>query len=425
LRYLLWSAAWAAWVWISIAPAGAITTLQDAMNQAVQNHPKARMAQLRLESAMGTAAEQKSYAYNPELTIEPQKRRLLGGGQTNDFYLTLSQKIELGGKFGYRKAAAEASIDSATATKRSIELGLKTTAATAFVNLYFAEEADRLRQQISTLYATIVEGMKRQQKAGEASRLDVNLVQSAYASSLNRSATTKQALIQKRMEYFAAIGKTEPPELTLPNLPSPWHPGMSLDALVDYIWNSRPDLKSLRKQTERLDSLAQLAKAKRIPDISISASLGREAGDRLAKVGITVPFPILNTHQGAYQAALADEERLRTQLAWTRQRLHQEVENALSAHVSSTQTALALIDSAVIENSAKAIRLARKAYEAGEIEPEEMVFRIKQAVDAQIAAMETLRAAWLARIKLAEIIGLDTIIINNIHIQGASHETDH
>lgn len=420
MRYQYLIVACAAWV--STIPFAAATTIQEAMNVAIQSHPESRMAQLQFEAAIGSATEQKAYAYNPELTVEPQRRTLAGGGKTNDYYITLSQGIELGGKHGYKKAIAEAGIESANAAKRSTELQLQLGAATAFVDLYFAQKKDALKHQISALYKKIVEGMQRRQQAGEASKLDVNLLQSAYSTSINDSVASRQQMLQKRLDYFAATGQTQASELELLQLPTAWHTDTGIDDLVEYVWASRPDLQSLQHQADQFEALAKLASANLIPDIAISASVGREAGDHLAKLGITVPFPILNSHSGAYRAALANEERVRTNVAWARQRLHYEIESALRNHLSTSEAALSLMDSSILDSSTEAIRLARKAYEAGELEPEEMVFRIKQAVDAQIAAFEAFRQAWLSRIKLAEVLGNPALVVNNITVKGTNHE---
>jgi len=389
-------------------------TLYAAMQLAANSHPQSHMAELRVEAAAGNASDQSAYAYNPELTVEPQRRSMAAGGRTNDYYITLSQGIELGGKHGYRQAAAEASIGVADAFRQSTEQRLMTNAATAYVNLYYAQKAYLLNQQVSELYQQVAEGIERQQKAGEASKLDVNLVQSAYASSLNAAVTSEQAFLLRQQEYVSATGKLDTSTLELPRLPEAWLPASNPDELS---WEARPDLQALRHQADQAESLAQLASANRIPDVTISAMTGREAGDRLVKVGITVPFPILNSHQGAYRAALAEKERSRTDVAWAKQQLHYEIENALHSHTATTRAALSIESSSIMQDSGEAIRLARKAYEVGEIEPEEMVFRIKQAADAQLSSMETVRQAWLARIRLAEVMGQPDIII-----KGTNHE---
>lgn len=414
MRYQLWIVSCAMWTLIANVPNAGAMTLQEAMQMAAKNHPQTHMANLRVEAASGKASDLRAYAYNPELTLEPQRRTLAGGGRTNDYYITLSQGIEIGGKQGYRQAAAEADIGIANAGKQLAEQRLMATAAAAYVNLFYAQKAKTLAKQISELYRQLTQGMLRRLDAGEASKLDVNLVQSAYASSLNAAVTAEQTFNLRQQEYFSAVGSSETGTLQLPPLPTAWQPASNY---VDLAWESRPDLQVLRHRVDQMESLANLASANRIPDVTISASAGREAGDRLVKVGITVPFPVLNNHQGAYRAALAEEELSRTDVAWAKQQLRYDIESALSSHTVSTRAALAIEASSILKDSDEAIRLARVAFDAGELEPEEMVIRIKQAADTRLSSMETLRQAWLARIRLAEVIGHPEIII-----KGTNHE---
>jgi hypothetical protein len=79
------------------------------------------MAEKNIESARGNLTEQSSYAYNPELSLEPQRRRLNGGGTSNDYYITLSQGIELGGKQGLREQSAQAALNASSQSREATQ----------------------------------------------------------------------------------------------------------------------------------------------------------------------------------------------------------------------------------------------------------------------------------------------------------------
>ncbi|MDQ6959845.1 MAG: hypothetical protein Q9M27_02360, partial [Mariprofundaceae bacterium] len=66
-------------------------TLEEAMQKAGDSHPEVRMAEQGVAAAEGMLTEQSSYAYNPEVLIEPQRRRLADRSDiTNDYFITLS-----------------------------------------------------------------------------------------------------------------------------------------------------------------------------------------------------------------------------------------------------------------------------------------------------------------------------------------------
>jgi len=392
----------AAWALFAHAAMASAITLTEAMKLAAAMHPGARMAQLEVEARQGIAREQGAYAYNPELTVEPQRRSLATGGTTNDYYVSLSQGIELGSKRSARKTAAELGVAIADARAEAARQSRMFNAAAAYIDLYYAEQSLILHRQLADMYRRLVRDMERRRKAGENSRLDLNLVQSAFASTLNALVGAEQTYRMRRAAFFTSIGQADDGKLEPPPAPKDWP---ALTGNADSAWKSRPDMRVLRLQAKQAEWLARQASSNRIPDITVSGMLGREAGDKLVKLGLSIPFPVWNSHQGAYRAAIAQRERLRSSLAWSRKKLRFEVEAALRNQQETARAAQMVLDSSVLRDSRNAIQLARRAWEAGELEPEEMVFRVRQAVDALNSSLETLRLAWLARIRLARALG--------------------
>ncbi|MFQ5346205.1 MAG: TolC family protein, partial [Mariprofundus sp.] len=107
-------------------------TLEEVMTMASEQHPKLRIAEKSVDAAKGNLEEQGSYAYNPELSLEPQRRRLNAGGTSNDYYITLSQGIEIGGKRGYRELSAQAALSAANQLAEATRQRLSIGAARAF-----------------------------------------------------------------------------------------------------------------------------------------------------------------------------------------------------------------------------------------------------------------------------------------------------
>ncbi|EAU55151.1 Outer membrane efflux protein [Mariprofundus ferrooxydans PV-1] len=377
------------------------TTLQQAMDIASGKHPQLRMAEQALEAARADLTEQSAYAYNPQLSLEPQRRKRNGGGTSNDYYITLSQGVELGGKQGYRQQSAQANVDAVGQRAKATYLRLQTEAARAFVDLYYAQKTLLLRQQQRDVLHQVSQAVKQQLVVGESSQLDANLASSAYTAALNAAVVAQQALTQARMTYASALGQAQSSsELVLPQLATDWQapPDAYEVALA-----SRPDLASMRAQRVVSNAQAELAGAQQIPDITISAMSGREAGDQLVKLGVSVPFPVFNNHKGAYRAALARADQVKTGLAWAEQQLRMSVKAALTNHHEAMQ-ALAGMTNAD-EAARSTLTLARQAYDAGELDLEELVVHIRQSLDARLTVVEIMQQAWLARIGLAEVLG--------------------
>jgi len=373
------------------------------------------MADQSIDAARGKLTEQGAYAYNPELSLEPQRRRLNGGGTANDYYITLSQGIEIGGKRGFREQSAQAALDAVSKSRENTRQQLMVEAARAYVTLSVAEQTFDLRQQQSAMLKKVSHAVALQLKLGQSSQLDANLAQSAYSSALNATTVAMQLLTQSRQAYLVALGKGagKPSKLALPKLLTSWQPPADAYKLA---LQSRPDFAALRSKLAQSEAQADLADAQRIPDVALSAMTGREAGENLIKLGITVPLPVLNSHKGAYRAALAQKERVSTGLAWSTQQLRYAVESALANHANAMQALSGIISSNMQQNAEDTIVLAQKAYDAGELDLEELVVHIRQGLDARMTALDIIKQGWLARIRLAEVLGHPEYILKGIQL---------
>jgi outer membrane protein TolC len=395
-------------------------SLQEAMDIAAGKHPMLQMADQSIAVARGNLTEQGAYAYNPELSLEPQRRRLNGGGTANDYYITLSQGIEIGGKRGLREQSAQAALDAVSKSRENTRQQLMIEAARAYVTLSLAEQAFDLRSQQSEMLKKVSHAVALQLKLGQSSQLDANLAQSAYSSALNATTVARQFLTQSRQAYLIALGRSGQMQtqgqgkfssLKLPELLTSWQP--PTDAYKVAL-ESRPDLSALRSKLAQSTAQADLASVSRIPDVSLSAMTGREAGENLIKFGITIPFPVLNSHQGAYRAALAQKERVNTGLEWSTQQLRYAVESAIANHANAMRALSGIISSNMQQSAEDTIKLAQKAYDAGELDLEELVVHIRQGLDARMTALEIIKQAWLARIRLARVLGHPEYILKGI-----------
>ena len=143
-------------------------TLKEAMDSAAGQHPMLKISKIQIESARGELSEQSSYAYNPELSVEPQRRRINGGGSSNDYYITLSQGIELGGKQGYREQSAQAGLQASKLESDAQSQHIAFNAAKAFVDLYFSKRELLWRNQQAVTLMQLNKAITRQMEVGEA-----------------------------------------------------------------------------------------------------------------------------------------------------------------------------------------------------------------------------------------------------------------
>ncbi|MDX8413316.1 MAG: TolC family protein [Mariprofundales bacterium] len=387
-------------------------TIQQAMDMAVQQHPMLQMAEQATESARGSLTERGAYSYNPELTLEPQRRNLSGGGHANDYYITLSQGVEMGGKRALRIRSAQAALAAADQQQQAMQQRLRIAMARAFVAVDLSQRELALRERQRDMLQQVSRAVIKQLELGQSNQLDLNLAQSASASAQHAVMVAQQTLTQSRQHYRQALGRMQVvwPD-SLPKLSLHWHPPKDSYKVA---LTSRPDLSALHAKSEQAAAQSDLAAAIRTPDITINAMAGREAGEQLIKLGVSVPFQLLNNHQGAYRAAEADKLRAAMDVRWSQQQLRYALQSARDNHRNAMQ-ALTNMRMGSMEATAKeTIDLARKAYDAGELDLEELVVHIRQGLDAQLTVLEMIKQGWLTRIRLAEVMGRPEYITTGV-----------
>jgi len=389
-------------------------TLKSAMDAAVEQHPMLTISKMQVDQAQGELQEQSSYAYNPELSVEPQRRRLNGGGSTNDYYVRLSQGIELGGKQKYRELSAQAGLEAVRLESDVMYQQVSFNAARAFVALYFSKKELIWRNQQAVTLLQLNKAITRQMELGEANQLDVNLSQASLTQAINAEGQAKLQHAMNVSRYVMAVGadgeiKDIRPEL--PKLLVNWKPSSNP---VEIAMNSRPDMTAKRQRMIQRLAQADLAKAQGIPDITVGLMAAREAGDQLILLGLKVPIPVLNSHRGAYRSALSQASAYKTELEWFEQRIKIEVQEALYSHSTAMHALLAMSKVEGKPSSPDNIELARLAFDAGELNIEELVVHINQILESRINAAAIAKQGWLARIRLAEVLGHPEYILQGI-----------
>ena len=317
----------------------------------------------------------------------------------------MSQGIELGGKQKYREMSAQAAVEATKLESDTMYQRVSFNAARALVGLYFSKRELVWRNQQAGTLLQLHKAITRQMELGEANQLDVNLSQASLTQAINAEAQAKKEHAMNVSRYVMAVGaggdiKNIQPEL--PKLLVGWQP---MSDPVEIAMNSRPDITAKRQRLAQYSAQADLAKAQRIPDVTIGITAGRESGDQLYSLGFTVPIPVLNSHSGAYRAALSQASIRQTELEWFEQQVKLEVREATFSHATAMRALLAVSKVKSDPSSTDDIKLARSAFDAGELGIEELVVHINQILESRINSAAIVKQGWLARIRLAEVLG--------------------
>ncbi len=354
----------------------AVMTLRAAENLALTSNADLAVAARELEATQG-AVIQGGARPNPELAFLQEDTRK----ETRTSTLQLNQPIELGGKRSARMDAAERGRDIAAVELDVRRAQIRATVAASFFDVLSAQERVRLAQDVANLAKRATDVAVKRVASGKVApleetrarvaeanvRLDLSLAQSELRTARQRLASTWG---NPSPRFERVDGRLE----ALPALPS----ATSLNARLA----ESPHLKLAKIEIQRRKSLADLERAKRTPDLTVSlgAIRSEELGRNQVLLGVSIPIPVFDSNRGNQLEALKRTDKARDELAATQIRLTSDVRQAYE-RLSAARDEVETLKRDVLPGAQSAYDVATKGFELGK-------FNFLDVLDAQRTLFE-------------------------------------
>jgi len=275
-------------------------SLRDALDSAMAHNPELTSARRELEATEGVRQQSSAYP-NPTIGLDVEDTRRA----TRSTTVLLSQPIELGGKRAARISVADRSRDVAVAQFEAQAAQVRAAVATAYFDTLVAQERIRLAESSLSLAEGASGAAARRVIAGKISPVDETRARVAESG-------VRLELLQARSEQRSALhalrAATGAPQgafdavsgaaLALPvSMP---------EAELARRLATAPAIRQARRDTERFTALAEVERARGIPDLTVSVGAKRdaEAGRNMAVLGVSLPIPVFDSNRGAQVEAL-------------------------------------------------------------------------------------------------------------------------
>jgi cobalt-zinc-cadmium efflux system outer membrane protein len=250
--------------------------------------------------------------------------------------------------------------------------------------------------------------------AAEVSELDANTARIEY----QRIRQEKQLLDSVRISQLAQLnqllGRSATSALSLDTTPPKQIRLPELSALQSMALKYRPDRQAILLNIERANADIHLARAERFADWTVGVGVQQDKivvqgappqqADRTLAVGVAIPLPILNGNQGRILQASATE----TQALMALQALNLVIETEVAsnyAQLQALQTNLRQTQSTSHELTLNNVKLARDAYQNGQLSLLNLVQVQRQQNDLQMAYLTNLEKYLQAYVALCTAIG--------------------
>ncbi len=318
-----------------------VQSLDDFEALALKNNPTLKQAEAIARLSAGLARQAGLWP-NPSLGYQGEQIRggSFGGGEQGGF---VQQNIVLGGKLGRRRNVFEQQMKEDEIGVREQELSVRGAVQLQFYSALAQLRAVEVQQKLMVIAIDAATTAHQLANVGQADAPDVLQAEVEAEQAKLEFAKSQRVYLQSYEELAAIAGEPHMP-IALLNGDLDHPPDIDTDRYLDDLLQNSPSIKRVQQKVRRAE--AELARDKReaIPDLTLRAGVQQNQEilePAMKPVGVQsfatagIQIPIFNRNQGNVQAAKAQVEREREEVARVNLQLVQTAQPLLQQYLTS------------------------------------------------------------------------------------------
>jgi cobalt-zinc-cadmium efflux system outer membrane protein len=312
------------------------------------------------------------------------------GSKSPELAAQINVPIDLGGRPGARKEAAEARAEVAVAQSADATRLAVREALLRYVRALRAKVEIDLAKSRVDIAKTLLGVASRRLAAGDISEGEVALVELEQVREVSRAQTAHGAFAASKSLLAAYVGAPADAAVTGEMVPADELPG--LDSLLDAL-GKRPDVVAAIRDVSAAQSSYSLAKADAWPTLVLIGGWEYHEQTSFYRAGFLLPLPLFNPNKTQVSIGGARIDTAKSQLAAARARAEGEVRAAHARFLAARSALEPLKKTGELAESA--ISRATKAYDLGKVPLSDVLFArrtvaeaIKERYDAELALAE-------------------------------------
>lgn len=338
-------------------------SLQDAVSQALANHPQLAAGEARIEIARADR-KQASLSPNPRLFLQSEDVRPWNSSfnfpNNTEDYGYVGQVLETAGKKKHRVEVASAGLRITEAEKAVLIRQIRFQVSAAYFTALGAQQMRDLYRRSLDTYEQDVEYNRKRVQEGAAAEADLIRIQLERDRVRLQVITSDREVAQAIVELYRAIGSTSFRPVTLTE---PLEPDASLQTFNPGNPANRPELQAAQESLLQAQANVRLQRANARPDPDVYFGYKRNSGANTLYTALQIDLPIRNRNQGAIASAEAQVHEARANLQGTQVKLLADTE---AAHKTfEAQRALFAELPQIRARADENERIARAAYREG------------------------------------------------------------
>jgi len=362
-------------------------TLIQFVLAVVKTNPRVQAAQAALDASGSDRDAASRPLYNPELSLNVEN------GDVNTRAIGISQTLDWAGKRKARTAVAESDrlvVEAQfLATRREVTVDLLDGLAQHQTGL----ERERLAEARRALMQDFATLAKRRFDAGDLNRVEYSLATLAATDARIQKATAGAAIAEARQSVRNLTPNTTPEQwptlpVQMPELPSRASDPQSLVLAL-------PEVLAVRRQVDAANAAVTLRERERRPDPTVSLAGGREGGEDLIGVNVSMPLFVRNRFSSEVAAAMAQRSQAQQIANDVMQRAYARLTSAAERYELSRGAWNDWQQVGQTSLTSQTEQL-RKLWQAGELSTTDYLVQLRQTLDVQESALDLRQALWRA-----------------------------
>jgi len=395
---------------------------QQAVEFALQNNGELKA--LREEKGIREAGKIKAGLFpNPVLEMDGTTGELTGSRFENTVSVGISQEFLTAGKRGKRLKVAEKEIESFDSQVDNSARILREEVKTTFYDLLLVEKRVELAKRSIALNNQLFDVTKQRFEVGDIPELEVNLARVEVSRSQGRKVEAERELSPTKARLLALLGLASSESATFSGTLEVATFTKNLEDLKVLALKNRPDLKALEAEKAKGEAGVTLARAERIPNVTLGLGYQREnsaidlsgeevkSRDNLIGLKLSIPIPFFDRNQSGIMEAKARRASAENRYLYAQKVVEHDVESAY-ARLTTAEKSLAIYTKDIIPQLEENLKLVQEAYRLGEVGILTVIDEQKKFFEVNDGYLTALYNRQAALVKLESVVGGDLTMDN-------------
>lgn len=353
----------------------------------VEANPRVQAARAALDASGAFRDAASRPLYNPELSFDAEN------ADADTRSLGISQTLDWGGKRKARTALAESDRLVVEAEYLAARWDVTVELLDGLAQHQTGAERDVLAQSRQRLMDEFAGLAQRRFDAGDLPQVELDLARLALTDARIQKATAGAGMAEARQAVRNLTPRsaiTQWPTLpdALPALPESAQDPQSLVLAL-------PEVLAARRQVESADATVELRRRERRPDPTLSLAGGKEDGENLVGLTLSIPLFVRNRFNHEVSAAMAQRSQAQQVADDVMQRAYARLVSASERYELSRSA----WDDWQLTGQASLTRQTeqlQKLWEAGELSTTDYLVQLTATLDVQESALDLREALWRA-----------------------------